>query len=511
MPENRVLCYFDAVTAPEKLIVWHGIRGYVAPLEIIKPLPSLFAAYGLPWSFKIHYNMIYKLGLVEGPEPLSIIWGEEINGFVLSGEAKSGKPGRAIPAEELAELLLEYAGYLGFPVVNPDKHYSFIPYLTGKVFFASERFIVTLFLITTGLFLILYLLYSARYNAVLLFHIRLLFKSFWVLLLLLLLFIFTFKISRLFYYLYVFGIILFFDRFPIKERFYGFGAVIIIIFGLFSTAFMDISYILIFLWALLFVLIGSSVSNPVLIFLSALLTPFLVLIALYEIIKTNQSAGFFSLFALHTPGSWLTAFQTGILSLTVLLFIKRGTVRTRILLKRRLKPERKNKVFFRIILTAMFSLSLIAISLAPKRQASSVRRLITDIPLVDDILALSLSGFEFQGSRIIMLNLEAKGSPVRFDISIVSVNGESLLPGYSAPVLLEREDDGKKISLVLGEHPPNPLVLEIVLPLEFKGLLETAAIYNVWDSSIDPGEKPLTEDYAVKVVKSTDLRIQDQL
>jgi hypothetical protein len=49
---------------------------------------------------------------------------------------------------------------------------------------------------------------------------------------------------------------------------------------------------------------------------------------------------------------------------------------------------------------------------------------------------------------------------------------------YSAPVPFERTDDGKKINFVLGENPSNPFAMEIVLPLDFEGILEATAIYN---------------------------------
>jgi hypothetical protein len=507
IPENRVFCYFDSGAVPNELAVWHGIRGYIAPLEIVKPLPSLFSSRNIPWSFKIRFNMIYKLGLLEGPESLSIIWGEETNAFVLSGEANPKKNGKAIMPEELAELLLEYAGLLSFPVVSPDKHYFIISFPNGKVIFVNEWIIVTLFLFAVALFLFLYLLHSARYNAALLFHIRLLAKSFWIILILLLLLVVSFRISRLLYYLFVSVIILNFDRFPMRERFYSFGAVIIIVFGLLASAFMDVSYIPVFLWALLFVFIGSSVSSPIIIFFSALLTPFFAFAALLNLFEANQErfAGLFTISALNAPGSWLAAFQTGVLSLTVLMLIIRGVIRTRILFHRRLKPDRKYGLVLRIITLSVVSLSIVAVCIKPRRNVLSERMEIASGAALNEILTHSLRNIVFQDSRIITLNLAAVGSPIRFDVSIVSRTEKSLLPVYSSPVPLERLDEGKRINLSLGEHPPNPLTLEIVLPLEFEGILETAAIYNAWDSSVDPEGKPESDNYVLRVSKRMDL------
>jgi hypothetical protein len=66
-------------------------------------------------------------------------------------------------------------------------------------------------------------------------------------------------------------------------------------------------------------------------------------------------------------------------------------------------------------------------------------------------------------------------------------------------------DDGKGIKFSLGENPPNPLILEIVLSQNFAGRLRTEAVYNTWDPALDPGEKPGTEDYILRVSRTIDI------
>jgi len=180
MPENWVLCYFDADQKPEELVVRHGIRGYIAPLDIVKPLPLLFKSRDIPWSFKIRYNEIFMLGLVEGPEALQIAWEKEINGFVLAGASSRSNPlemilpfGKTFSPVDLAELFLAYTNTLDFPVLNANRHYFSFGLAGWKTFFVSEWFTAVLLLVTSGFFLILFLIYSSRYNAILIFIVLL--------------------------------------------------------------------------------------------------------------------------------------------------------------------------------------------------------------------------------------------------------------------------------------------------------------------------------------------------
>jgi hypothetical protein len=61
------------------------------------------------------------------------------------------------------------------------------------------------------------------------------------------------------------------------------------------------------------------------------------------------------------------------------------------------------------------------------------------------------------------------------------------------------------ISFFLGERPPNPMFMEIVLPGMFDGRLSVTAVYNKWDPTIDPLESPITDDYILRVSRSLDL------
>ena len=539
MPENWVLCYFDACPPPGALVVSHGFRGYVSPLELISPLPSLFTSYDIPWSFQIQQNTIYKLGLIEGPEALSIIWGEEVNGFFLTGENENGKP---ILPGDLANLLLEYAINLTFPVLNPEKHYSLISFPGGRVFFISERIMIIIVLATVGLLLLLYLFYSVRHNAILLFHLRLFRKYFAIFIILLSLLIISFKISGLLYssltslfnlqagapnhialvLTFILSLLVFYlsshalviIRFPLRERFFKLSTVVFIILGIFSAIFLDFSYILFFFIVFIFFFLGVLMPNPVLTFSFALFLPVFALITLSNIFLTDNErlTELFIIPTLNMSDSWVVIFQTALLSLPVFLLVKRGTMLTRILLRKKPKQKRQRRYIILPIMIVLVVITMLVNILLPRREISPERRFITQTlelenaePGILSILTLSIEDVIFQDSRIITLNLTARGNPKRFDISIYSETERILLPMYSTPVPFEREYDGRRINLFLGERPPNPLVMEIVVPLEFQGRLETAALYNTWDPAIDPGEIPVSENYVLRVSKSVSL------
>ena len=555
-PENWVLCYFDAYSPPARLVISHGIRGYVTPLELITPLPSLFTPRSIPWSFRIRQNAVYKLGLVEGPEALAITWGEGVNGFVLSGVNQTGKNenGEAILPRDLADILLAYAASLDFPVLNPEKHYSFMAFPGGRFFFINELIMVALMLAAVAIFLSLYLFYSVRYNAVLLFHIRLFFRYFLIFTILLFLLVISIKLSGILYYslatvlntssgtsnhaggivltmllslliFYFSSNVLSILRFPLRERFYKFAAVIFLFLGILSAILQDFSYIPVFLWVFTFFLLGVMVSNPVLVFVFALSLPLFALITLSNIfIADNERlTELFIGSVFRTQDSWLVIFQSSLLIFPIFLLVKRGIMLSGILLRKKQKHSDKTRSFIlrlfqarltrkNIIIPALVAVVVLAMVVQivmPERGVSPERRFIAEGPESENkenvphpVLTLSIEDVAFQDSRIITLHLAARGSPVRFDVSIVSRTERILLPLYSTPVPFERSDDGMRINFFLGERPPNPLVIEIVVPQDFDGSLEAAAIYNSWDPAIDLLEEPASDNYILRVSNS---------
>jgi hypothetical protein len=296
--------------------------------------------------------------------------------------------------------------------------------------------------------------------------------------------------------------------FPTRARFYGFSAVIFIITGTLSAAFLDFSFVPVFFFFSLFVFFGASVTNPILVFLCALSIPLFALGALYNLLETGNGR-FAELFFpqnWNALESWLAAIQTALLSLPIFLLVKRGTILLPKAFRRKQgqKPERKHgPIVVPVLLVAVMLAMIIQVLVIGRGTPPERRFLDQENNSYPQVLSLSLEETIFQDSRIINLRLEARGNPIRFDVSFEG--DKTLLPVYSAPVPFERKNEGKRVVFFLGEYPPNPLTLEIVVPLEFEGILKTHAIYNEWDPGVDPAEKPETEDYVLVVAKSKKL------
>jgi len=518
LPENWVLCYFDVVEAPRSLILRHGGRGYLAPLDIIKPLPALFGSFNIPWSFTIWFNSLYKLGLVEGPETLAVAWKEEVNSLVLSG-SKTGY-GETLTPDNIAKLMLNYAASLNFPILNPDRHYSFLPLPNGRFFFATEGFTAVILLSIIASILFLYLLYSARNNAILVYHSRLFLKYFWFFLIPLPLLIVCMKVSSFAYSMIfnamaidaynahtaatnyaglalslILAIVVFLLplpvltrlKFPQRARFFGFAAVIFSAFAILQAAYLDFAYVPFFIWAFIFISMGAIVSNYILIFIFAFFAPILANFALVNILRTGSArlAELFIFSPWQALEGWIVTIQLALLILPVLLLFIRGIILFQKSFQKssvKIKiPNRRTRHIVLSILAAVLVLVMVIQVLIFSYKNPTEKRSISEIIETEEdngVLTMLIDDVVFQDSRILTMNLAASGNPVRFGVSLESMDEKTLLPVYSAPVPFERTDDGRIIYFILGEGPPNPFAMEIVLPLDFEGFLKATAIYN---------------------------------
>ena len=546
IPENWVLCYLDIAQKPEELLISRGTRGYVTPLEILKPLAARLGSGGIPWSFKIRHNEIYQLGFAEGHQAISVARGEEANILVLAGRNASPDAfyGETISPHDLAELLLDYAASLDFPIVNPDKHYFFFTAPWQSIFFLGEGLTISLLLLMTGICLFIFLLYSAKYNTVLLFNIRLFFKSIWIFFLLLVLLVVSIRASGFLYsvlflalgpplpaalcaqtYFTGAGLILLLAllafflhsplfsliRIPRRDHFYGFSSVIFAAAGLLSAAFLDFSFVPVFLWASFFVFFAASFSSPILVFLCIILIPFYAIDVVLNIIETGsvRIAELFITPEWRTLDGWLPAFLLALFSLPIILLVKRGIILSGNSMRLKQRPKSEYRLIIVSVLIFVVLAQMIAhILLVPEDLLPPERRFIVEGQNSEnEILTLSLESINFQGSRIITLHIESRGSPVRFDVSLKSEDAISPLPVYSASVPFRRGADERVIQLSLGENPPNPFSLEIALPRNFTGSIKTKAIFDTWDPAVDPEEKPGTKDYIFSVSRLINIEL----
>jgi len=253
IPGDWVVCYLEADGPPETLLIRHGTGNYIAPLELVRPLPALFRARSISASFEVRYNELYKLGLAGSNENLALLWEGELNGICLHpGSSVKGR--ETIKPAALAELLLDYAGSLDFPLLKPDRHYTQLT-LGDETIFVSEKASVLLLVSSAAAFIIAFLIYSVVKRVILLYKIRVFLKYSWIFFIFLPLAILIIRGTGLFYafllhlfkipipgsdfwgsiliifsalwLFYTFSLGLDFLRFPRKVSFYGISAIIL--------------------------------------------------------------------------------------------------------------------------------------------------------------------------------------------------------------------------------------------------------------------------------------------
>ena len=506
IPENWVILYFDAINPIDKLIVSHGTSSYITPREILQPFIGILNAGDMDWSFNIWFHEIYNLGIIEGSDILSIAWSREINSLYISGENTSHNTYGLISPEDIADLIMEFSGILDFPVLVTDTHYSLFPLPGSFVVFTGEGLLSASVIFICGLFLLLFMIYSIKYYNVIIFHARLFIKYIWIFIILLPLLVFCIRFSGIFYsFLYftlngpathinyfgfVFTAILvfilfyfptpFFNliRIPRKIQFFGSYAVLLIITGLILTFFMDFSLVFIFLWALVFVFIGSISLNPIIVIISSFMIPVLALGIIINIAYTGgrEFSALFITSNWNDIFTWSLSFIISLLGLPLILLLKKGSLL--LAEKKEVKYLFFKKMQSRIILLPSFLLLLILtmyiqIQILQPEQPVIIRQIDAD-----DMVLLNINNYVFQETRIIELEIYAQEYPVRYDISLESINDEVLPMPYSSRFPFNRENDGRTIRFLTGEHPPNPLSIEFTIPLYFNGLVHVSAIYN---------------------------------
>jgi hypothetical protein len=179
-------------------------------------------------------------------------------------------------------------------------------------------------------------------------------------------------------------------------------------------------------------------------------------------------------FFIHNQGNgtWIAILQAAILCIPIILLLKRNTI----IINRGRKSKKGGvlrSLLFRFCVLGML-IGLMILQIFSLSQ-STPRAARTEISSAEDF-TVSLTETLFLESRIVNARLESRGNPLRFDVFLESEDNETPLV-YAAPVPQERQNDNS-LRLILGENPPNPLELEIVLRRDFRGRFWAEVIYE---------------------------------
>ena len=516
MPGTWAVCYLDADITPETLLIRHGSTGslfsngsggnagsigymeYIAALELVKPLHSIFKSKSIPASFEVRHNELFKLGLARFNEELALLWEGEINGIYLC-PGIAGKTSKKIEAANLADSLLEYAAGFSFPLENTDRHYTLLT-LGRNTIFISEKASVIYLISGIGIFFLVFLIFTIFKRVMLISKFRVFLKYSWIFLFFLPLMILIIRGAGLLYsYLLgvfgipvpgsdfwgsilviIFALLLFyvlslgldFYRFYRKSSFYGISAILLALSGLIAAAVLDFTFMTVFLWVFIFTFLASTLKNPALILIAVLLIPLQALL-LIKNIQEIQSLPVYFFILQNNFGTWVALFQGSILCLPFILLLKRYFV----YFNRKKSHNNKKRVrdlWYGIsILAILLGLMVFQVqSLSRERPEQQAQQDIS----TDSTFTISLTETVFLESRIVNVRLESPVNPLRFDLFLKSDDNEAPLI-YSAPIPQELQSDNS-VRFILGENPPNPLELEIVLRHDFKGSFRGEVIFD---------------------------------
>jgi hypothetical protein len=501
-PEHTCIIYVDWFEPPGKIRVYHGIAGELSPRGLTAPFAAVCEAQGVPYTFAVPYNSLYRLGLCGGPGALDFALDRNIPALFLGAEP-GGPP---LDTGEAADLLTAYARSAGLTGEQPDSRYTLVSY-RGRSFFVSETATVVLLLLGALFCNLIFVIYSLAYRSRFSLRRRLFFPYLGILLL-----HFGVLYGALHGGRVVFPFLLrFFSGHPRlpgygglpllllaatalyltlslpltrinknrrRARLYGNGALVCFFLALLGGIAMDITLVPIFLWALLMGLAGAFIRNPVVVFLTALLAypqipgAFVALGGAENAVPPG----------LLRAGNPLPPLPVALSLFPLLLLFMRGVC----LLRRRKKPLPwfisliPRLLFLAAALTAMavYSYQVGKIPL-PER----ITRQVEEGPEEAGILQPEILDQVILGQRIITLTLRAAGSPVRFDLTLEAEKDGALPLIHAASMPFSYGKDGRSLRFSLGEGPPNPWSTEISLSPDFSGLLHIGAWYT-------PGGEP---------------------
>lgn len=524
-PENTVMLYADFYAPPEKITVHHGGRMTLAPLSLLQPIPALCASFGVPFTFAVKSNELYKLGFVEGPPALASSLAYGIPSLYFEGNR--GTAGKPVPAKTLGELLLGYGNSLDFSTENLDYHYLIFQFGNTTIFVPELTTVVTLWSLC-GLVSFIFLIYSIVLRRMMIIQWRIFFRRSWVIgVLFIMLFLalegaelfFSFLLNRfalpqdtIYYggiiFTFCMALTLFslidplFDRLKIPRRanFYGNAAVILVILGTLIAVFLDLTFIPSFVWAFLFTVLAARLPFSLPVYGIALIIP----LQIAGIVFTSMGAVRTGLPMLNQSRHvWIILF-IAVMSLPPVLIFKRAAA----LAAGRKKPQPPFLALVsRSIMLAgcMGALTFYVYNLSLEPPRNPVRRAVMESPDNPAILNVTISSRSFLARRILEIKLQARENPVRFDLYLDSTRDPQPIYAASMPFIHKETVDSPleaTLEFILGENPPNPFATNMVLPRTFSGFLRVEALYTRYDPSLDSGPPPAGDDYVLRVKRT---------
>ena len=529
--ESTLLLYIDIPDVPESLLIHHGTAGNMGSINVLKPFHNMCVSHKIPHSFAVRFNELYKTGIVKGHTVMQFAHERMLNAiYINKGENIFPQRDFNLNIESLSEMLSEYVKEIAMSQENLDHHFIIVPFF-ARYFFISELTTVIIFFTSMSIFLAVILVYITIFRRKLRTFWHIFIRFIWIFPLFIIAMISTLEISGSLISVItkqfegtpilndfgwaIFKIVIAFLLFsvsfslldlikiPHKADFYGHSAVLFLTIGIFLESIVDITFIPLFIWMCLFIIIGAVQKKAVLVYVCVfcaiipIFRPIWNILQLHNELYVNTTefllfSGdvnevilsrniFYSLFIAVTALPFLLVFERGIT-------ITRG-VRKPPLLRKRIYP-----------ILIMLGISLIVLGFYTYRLSRNIppkpeRRTV----YTENILEINISRTYFLERQTIMITLLALETPICFNLYLDS-DDDTAPVIYSAQMPFMVTDDWKSIQFILGEGSPNPFITEITLPIDFKGFLRAEALYTTWNPLLDSLPYPESSDYLLRVI-----------
>ncbi|MFP3041461.1 hypothetical protein LQZ19_06520 [Treponema primitia] len=509
VPEDTALIYLDMYGEIAEMVIHHGARRELAPMNILEPLGRLCDSRAIPYTLGISSNEIYKLALADGPPALEFALSRGLPALYLTG-SNTASGGSEVPRIDLDTLLFEYAPSIDIGTENPDYHYLIFQF-AGKTFFIPEYTTVIFFLAIATLLFLAILIYSVVFRFRLVVQWKVFLKRSWILLLYYILLVLSLKGAALtFQFLsgakrfapgtglfygttaaqILLGIALFTFISPLgnliyvprRANFYGNASVILVSLEILLAAFFDITFIPIFLWIFVFTFMAACIKQPLLVWLCS----FLAFFRGFSTLLTVVLGGNRRLGSLILSGNTAIILYIALISLPFFITLKRGTLLLPVRDKKTSPGRLKRlvpmipRLAFLVFTVVILGISVSFFTRYPVKQP--VQRIQDDGAGNTNFLGMDVKDRILLERRTLDITLKAPGKPLRFNLYLDSALANEIPVIYAAPMPVRNIEDGdssnrNSIEFVLGDGPPNPFITEIVVPLDFSGFLRAEALY----------------------------------
>ncbi len=488
-PESVVILYLDVISEQGPLYLYQGSQKHISPRQLVEQVLLMGAKYKIPVEIPQPYSELYRLGWVSAPEALEMIQNRGFPALYFSDfiQGTISEPFSEHSNSEYAQQLsVFFKALIDNCPRSPalfDYHYSLIAFNKNYVL-VDER--TTLLLIVSSIFIIILFLtiYSIVFRRTIIHHWIVFIRRSWVILVYYGLLIISFYGSRFVFKLwqlrngpgaqiplemaFVF-LLVWFSLFsllspltqkiviPKRSSFYGHSAIVVLLLGLLTSTAIDISFMPVFIWALLWVFVGSFVHSFSLSLFSTILAPVqLLILFIIGTMKGKRLTFLLLLDSSHLGNCLLFSF---IILPFVLLWKRTSLLRIQ---KSGIKNQQKHFFIGRFVFAGAAVIALL--TLTPPSQITQnletdKAATLTEKPQFHGALSTNV----FLNQRSVKVTITATSPLDLYIISLENPHADKTIQLIESTIPFSVQGTDKLVSN-LSKNPDNPFSFELLLP-----------------------------------------------